>query len=215
MRIGAVIFSYNRPDMLLEALKPLGGWVSDYVILDDCSPYKMMGKNVIQNKVREGKKGFWKQMDKAFKWAKESNCDWFVFMPDDFLNLNTERIECLMNNVKEPFAFNLIFDGRVNQWIPFEPTKVFEIDAIEVGYCDGGFFCSRNTLELLSFEMLPVEDSWFNRPNKSSGIGRQLTERMRAKNVKLYCPVKSLAYHGTHESMMNPEERKLNPLISQ
>lgn len=214
MKIGAVIFSYNRPNLLIEAIKPLNGWCSDYIILDDCSPYKLEGVNVVQNDFRLGKEGFWMQFDKAFKWAKESDCEYFVFMPDDFIGLDTKRIDDLINELEETYAFNLIFDGRINQWIPLDPIFNKELDIIEVGYCDGGFFCSRKVLEMLSFEMLPIDANWFSRPNKSSGIGRQLTFRMRELNIKLYCPHKSLAYHGDHESMMNPKERLINPLIS-
>ena len=59
-----------------------------------------------------------------------------------------------------------------------------------------------------------VTDAWFNDKSKSSGVGYQLSRRLIQLDIPMYKPIKSLAKHGGHESIMHTEERKLNPLKS-
>jgi len=48
----------------------------------------------------------------------------------------------------------------------------------------------------------------------SSGVGRQLSIRLRDLKIPIFTPIKSFAYHGDHESLMNPEVRKIHKIIS-
>ena len=65
---------------------------------------------------------------------------------------------------------------------------------------------------LIDIEQVPHE--WFNRPNKSSGVGHQITRKFRQQHVTMYTPKTSLVYHGEHDSVMHYEERKRIKLIS-
>lgn len=160
-----------------------------------------------------GKKNFWKQFDRAFKWCEKQDADYFIFMPDDFLDLDVERIKKLIPTLPAPFAYNLINDGRDVCWINKTPTP-YGNDSIKVGFCDGGFFCNREVLEMLGWTFPKVPERWHNSPTKSSGIGWMLSTLFNLHKIAIFKPVKSLAFHGDHESQMHPNERKNNPLIS-
>lgn len=204
------VFSYDRQEMLSEVVKSISG--EHFLILDDGSPFEM--DNMVKFP-HEGKAGFWKRWAFAFDWARKWDDDLFIFMPDDFLNLDLNRIKELHDLHKhEAYAYNLINDGRFSCWFPFKPVHINE-DTIQVGFVDCGFFCNREALERLEFRIDPIDPKRFQlKKNISSGVGQQLTNRFNRHGVKMHLPVKSLAYHGDHESKMHPEERNINPLIS-
>lgn len=212
MKFAAVIFTYNRPDMLQQTSGHMMALIDDVLVLDDGSPYNISGGQVMQFK-HGGKKMFWRQFDRAFKWCKKQDADYFIFMPDDFLDLDLERVKGLIPTLPTPFAYNLINDGRDVCWVNKRPRPHGK-ESIRIGFCDGGFFCDRKVLELLDWEFPPIPEAWFNTPTKSSGIGWMLTQLLNSHNVAIFKPVKSLAYHGDHDSQMHPNERKKNPLIS-
>ena len=204
------IFSYEREEMLTQVLSNL----SDYepIVIDDGSSF------FIPNCIRyehEGKQGFWKKWRDAFEMCKKSDDDFFMFMPDDFLNVDMDRILSLHEQLKDkPYVYNIINDGREWSWLPFKGVQINE-HTMQIGFTDCGFFCNRKALEAIDFKIDPVDPRrWKNNPNLSSGVGQKLTKSFTLKGVKMYKPMKSLAYHGNHESKMNPEERKINPLIS-
>jgi len=204
------VFSYDRQEMLSEVVKSI--FREHFLILDDGSAFEL--DNMVKFP-HEGKQGFWKKWAFAFKTAEATNDDLFIFMPDDFKHLKLDRIKQLHEQHKhEPYAYNIINDGRLTNWFPFEPKHINE-HTIQVGFVDCGFFCNREVLEKLDFRIDAIPLSRFNqRKNISSGVGQQLTNRFNRHKVNMYIPVKSLAYHGDHESKMHPEERSINPLIS-
>lgn len=166
-----------------------------------------------------GKKMFWDRWDEALKHFKHFNDNEYVmFMPDDWSNLNLDYIEGLTKQGWDNslFAVNIVNDGRTHCWGVFgtgqEDISIGDNKLKEVGFVDCGFLSNRHTMSKISID--PVPESWFDRPDKSSGVGYQLTKKMRKIKVKMMTPNKSLAFHGDHPSVMHPEERKRNPLIS-
>lgn len=167
---------------------------------------------------RLGKEGYWQQWKIAFAEADRVDDDLFIFMPDDFMQLDYEKILELHDTLKvRPYSFNLINDGRDQSFRHFtpKPVTINDTECMNVGFNDCGFFCNRATLEKLNFRIDPVSPSRFHAdPLRSSGVGEQLTLRMRNAGIYMLMPVKSLAVHGDHESIMHKTERKRNPLIS-
>ena len=210
-----IIFSYNRPNKLHSLLDEIG----HSVVIDDGSDYKalpFLDKCDYYRFTHKGKEGFWLQWQYAFDIAKESNEDWFFFAQDDISNVNMAEIKRLTQNIKTPFAFNIMHRGTHRGWtnIKHEPTTIKGVDCHIVSYVDCIFATNRKTLELLHWQILPVDRMRFLIPNISSGVGQQLSRRLFDLNVPMWMPRKSLAYHGDHESKMHPIERKLNPLIA-
>ena len=204
------IFSYNREQMLRQMLTDIKG--EAFVVLDDGSDFDT--ENMVKFP-HEGKAGFWKKWKHAFEMAEKSDDEIFIFMPDDFERLQMGDILMLHEQHKhEPYVYNIINDGRDSSWMPFTAVQTNE-HTIQVGFTDCGFFCNREALKRLEFRIDPISPQRFKqKKNISSGVGQQLTNRFTRHGVKMFKPVRSLAYHGDHESMMHPEERKLNPLIS-
>jgi len=194
------ITSYDRPDML----KKVASQFENPVIFEDGVTHPFRGKQE-----------YWRTWDEILKDCEKNPSELYLFTPDDFLDLDIGRVleihERLSNR---PYVCNIINDGRHQCWGGFkkqEPVNGLE----QVGFCDCGFFCNREALEATKWRIKPVPpERWERDPNMSSGVGQQLTYCFMNRKIKMYKPVKSLAFHGDHESKMNPSERLKNPLIS-
>lgn len=215
-----IIRTYNRSEMLLALLKELHGNVDCIMVFDDGSDYDYSEHakycQYSRNKRNYGKKEHYKMWRKSFNYAKQNKYDLYIFMPDDFSRVNIDTIKKIHSEFTFNYAYNIINDGRTRCW-----NNEYEYETVISGrmhkivyFVDCGFFCNRKTLELLDYKIDEVPPEWFDSENKSSGVGFQLTYRLNLLNINMFLPTRSLAYHGTHDSMMHYEERKRNPLIS-
>ena len=206
------IFNYEREDMFKEVLNHLKHL--NPVVLDDGSSYFIDYPNVIRFR-NGGKKEFWRKWFVAFELAKGSDDDFFLFMPNDFQDLDLDMVMKLHDKYKkQPYLCNIINDGREWCWIQ-KPSEPIDQYVRKVYFTDCGFFCNRKALERIEFTIDPVNPKRFkDRRDISSGVGQQLTMKFNRGGVKMYLPYKSLAKHGDHESTMHQEERRTNPLIS-
>lgn len=215
MKIRAFITTYDREEMLRETVTHLNKNGIIPIIKDDGSNYPIDLPQYFRHNHR-GKKGYWKTWDEILKTCETSEAELYLFMPDDFQDLDVERMVKLHNKFKgEPYVYNLINDGREWEWVKTIPLEIDE-ETIQIGFCDCGFFCNREALEKIGFYMKEVSKKRWEvyGEQTSSGVGQRLTKRLNENRVKIYKPVKSLCYHGDHESKMHREERKRNPLIS-
>ena len=75
----------------------------------------------------------------------------------------------------------MINDGRDFCWGRFKTGQpAIEIETMkltEVGFVDCGFLSNRHTMSQIKIDR--IQDHWFDRPDKSSGVGNQLTKKMR------------------------------------
>jgi hypothetical protein len=196
--------------MLLETLKHLQQFGQRVVVIDDGSTYDHSEHSDICEYLRlrhEGKEGWYKHWQRAFDIAKESGEEFFVFMQDDLQNFDYFGAKSMCHSFARLSCFNIINCGRKNHW----GNRYYVVDdrTIHCDFNDCMFFCSRAVLKALDF---CIDKS--RKKLGSSGVGYELTMRMREEGIKMYMPVKSFAYHGDHESKMHPIERKKNPIIS-
>ena len=219
-----IIFSYNRREKLERLLHELKD--CDKLIIDDGTPgglsYSLTwGKGQTDSITfpHTGKKGFWKKWDFAIDYFLASEHEEVLFLPDDVKDVDLKTIKAIINQgwKNVPFAVNVINDGREFCWGRFKTgqrdIEINELNFREVGFVDCGFLSNRHTMSQIKIDR--VSESWFDRPDKSSGVGHQLTKKMRKLGVKMLTPSKSLAYHGNHKSEMHTEHRKTTPLISE
>jgi hypothetical protein len=193
-----VIFSSpQRKAMLKKLLKEL----------------KSMDVTVIDSPETFGKQNFWMRMKQAHELCLTSQHDNYLILGDDICNIDFDRINALHDALsKMKYSINLVNDGRKTCWYG-KPNPILNIKGlVHSDYCDCLFMTNRKSLSLFSIE--PVPAIWFDRPNKSSGVGYQLTNKMRKAGILMYTAIESLVYHGDHDSVMNYEERKRTPLIS-
>lgn len=216
-----VVFTYEREQMLRGLIQELDDL--SIMVVDDGSKWvgcdKPLGSHInFITTVHEGKRGFWKKWLVAQQIALGTHHDYFVFLPDDVSNIDLDAISTIaLQGWKDNlFALNLLNCGERYRWGKW---KELQEDFALAGrhwkqcdYVDGAFITNRRTLE--SFEIEPVPDSWFYSPDKSSGVGYQMTMKLRALGCPMMLPDRSLAFHGDHESVMHPEHRKEVKLIS-
>ena len=202
--------------MLTKAVEHLNSFGIIPIIKDDGSTYDIKLPNYFRHAHR-GKKEYWKTWKEMFnECGKDEPQDLYIFMPDDFQDLDVDRVRSIHRifTKEGAYVYNIINDGRTKEWTGIKEQKYSKTET-KVGFTDCGFFCNYETLKKLRFDMLSILDSWWLKgDNVSSGVGRQLSARITQLQIPIYKPVKSLAFHGEHESKMHKEERIKNPLIS-
>lgn len=197
-----VIFSSpGRKRMMNRLIKELKGL--DVAIIDSPETF--------------GKDKFWMRWEQARQYCLASKHDDYLILPDDVSKLNIEAIEDLHKRLRgRRYVCSVINDGRIQCWgSVMRSDQTFTIGEVRfdsIGFFDCGGATNRETLKM--FRVDPVPSEWFTNPNKSSGVGHQITHKLRKLRIPMYRPVPSLAYHGDHESVMHKEHRKTTPLIS-
>ena len=182
--------------MLLSLLKELDG--HEVNVIDDGSdyqPFEMQNYCTYYRYRHGGKREFWKQWQRAIELCKKSDAEFFIFLPDDVRNIDVEAIK---RDYRSGTCLRVLEVGRDRGWT-------------RKGYVDGAFACDREVLDQI--EIKPVPRYRFNDPYISSGVGQQMSKLFAEKGIEMikgnYC------IHGDHESVMNPEERKRNPLSNE
>ena len=189
-----------------------------YVIDDgsdfDCMP--LVCKSYFHKLRHKGREQYYLNWQYAFDMCKQSSDDFFLFIPDDFLHINHNTIQHIYQNTEGKYVYNLLNDGRPPIWTPIKhtPVEIAGIKSIQVSYTDCGYFTNRATLEAIHFEQEFVSYKQTARPGSSSGVGYTQSRNFYKNFIPMYIPQKSLCYHGEHKSMMHPELRKIQPLIS-
>jgi len=238
-----VIFTYNREQMLkalINEISAMNKSVDEHgytvltssnrqiIVIDDGSdwlgsptrnigPYCFQCDEIIRT-IHEGKQGFWKKWLLARQIALGTDHEYFCFLPDDVSNIDLKAIEEITKQgwTDRLFALNLLNAGECYRWGQYKPIQEDFTLAGRVwqqcDYVDGAFVTNRTTLQ--AFDIEPVTSAWFDRPDKSSGVGYQMTQKLRALGCPMMLPDISLAFHGDHESVMHKEHRKTTKLIS-
>lgn len=223
-----IIFSYNREKMLENLLKEVqpmfDGKSYETIVIDDGSKFTKGFNNsdkydyTLIRTHHEGKKGFWKKWVMARQIALGSEHDYFLMIPDDISKLDLGTIKDITRQGWEDslFAVNVINCGRKDCWGSYftgqEPIQVNGVTLSEVGFVDCGFLTNRHTLQHIDIH--EVSPEWFDRPDKSSGVGYQMSTSMRLIGTKMMMPTPGLCFHGSHESVMHKEHRVKTPLTS-
>lgn len=211
LKVLFIISNYEREEMLQQLLSEIRNIGADYMIFDDVSSYRINDDNLIVNDFHRGKENYWKTFNEMFKYCKDKFYDIYVFTPNDFLNYNMNRIMKYGGNlINEEYIFNIINDGRETSWNKLEPMTIN--DEIKLHFfTDCGFFTNYKTLELLEFK---INEIILKNNKYGSMVGCQLTNRLLSLKVPIFTPIKSIAFHGDHHSLMNYETRIVNKLIS-
>jgi len=188
------------------------------VVIDDGSKYDckpFLNKCEYHRGKHVGKEFFWATWDYAFKLCKESNDEYFYFFPDDWMNYDLSALESIIEGVEEPFAFNYANLGRGSQWttIKHHDAEFNGYKCIRNSFVDCAFVTNRKTMQMLDWEMYPVDPDRFRNPYISSGVGQQISRRLHKLDIPMYKPFSSLCeqQEGAFNSQMNTEERKRNP----
>lgn len=241
MKLAISITTYNRPKILLDQLKELVhqievlGWDAEIYVVNDCSErtYTMVSEylQAIQFptkyerfSVKQGKKRHWFIVDRIFKWYGNVKWDYAVYVQDDliietgFLSNLVSDFE-LIDHPKKTCLNYILEESRngVRCWTPVNPIqcsfkrKIF----YRTGWVELHFIANKRFFSELQHTVYPIpETRWDENELLSSGVGRQISNRLYKRRMGMFQVKKSLAKHGVHRSFMNPEERSRNPLRS-
>lgn len=222
-----VITTYNRELMLKCLLNDIfknKKYKIHVVIFDDGSQekYDLSGYSVkyIKYIKNNGLKRVWSVITDTFKYCKNINAEYFVYLQDD-LRLKPKFFEesvRIFNSIPDENKITLgtlMIESQRNKpkWTDFMPIEY--IDYYKTQWCELVFICKYEFFEELDFRIIEIPESrWRKNPNISCGVGEQISHRLLEKGLNMYHVTESLTIHGDHESRFLPDLRKIEKLIA-
>ncbi|MDD3744256.1 MAG: glycosyltransferase [Lentimicrobiaceae bacterium] len=230
-KIVVAIPTFNRKDCLCRLIKQLDvaakGLDVYVVVFDDGSREPITTDIFCLENIRgvevhrfsnHGKQRYWSLVNKIFDRLSELKSDYYFYLGDDLevgVGFFSESIR-VWNSICDPakVSLNLLRDSRTMSWTNFK--------SVEMEFC-GNTVIKTQWLDmimifnkkLLAHRLEEVSLSrWESNPLLSSGVGAQLSKRFHNSGYGMYQVKHSLVYHGDHDSEMNPEDRKINPLVA-
>lgn len=241
MKLCISVTTYNRPAQLLAQLKELErqltqtGYDAHVFIIDDGSERSYQKVTEYLKGVdygcrfqrfthRQGKRFHWRLINHAFQWYQKQKFDYAIHLQDDLI-LHRDFVEDAISQFNliqhpEKVCLNYVLEesrNGVSCWTPAPArrVKVGKLEVYRVGWVELHFIANRKFFERLNFCIYPIPESrWIQDSTLSSGVGRQISKRLFQAGAGMFQVTGSLATHGTEKSLMNPQERKTNPLRS-
>lgn len=218
-----IITSYNRLRMLKALLSDINKYKFNILVtvFDDGSvpEYNLQEFDIkyIKYYTNNGKKGYWKLFNDTFEYCKHVEAKYFIYLPDDitlvddFLNRATK----IFNGIKgKNKLLNILLDNqriKKHNWTGFDTIEYDNYYLTQ--WCDLCFIAKKNFFEALDYKINPIlEGRWAVNPNKSSGVGEQISLRLKKLEFNMYHVKETMVKHGDHASVMNFEERQINKL---
>ena len=131
------IFSYNRQPMLQRLVHELKEKLPDQriVVIDDGSdfdPMPFVDHCEFHRLKHGGKEQWWQNWQYAFDICKESDDDFFAFIPDDWWDVWTDDMMRIHNDVSGAYAYNFHNNGIKHGWTKKKETQVdiFHVETI-------------------------------------------------------------------------------------
>jgi len=211
------ITTYKRPDCLLaltKRLKELHDCI--IVVYDDCGRVQIDSTyidHLINGYRHNGKKGYWRSVNKLWFYVKKYNPTIYINLVDDLLP-NDNFFDCIDifkridDNAK--IAMHLANNGRTRNWTNFDRVS-FNDEVFKTQTTEQSFICYPEFISR-PIPKIPLSRWRFNE-NLGSGVGAELNTYWVSRKKTIFGVKESLITRNDNcdESMMNPEERKLNP----
>lgn len=230
-QIVVAIPTFNRKDFIVRLVQQLDLAAKYFNVLvfifDDGSStpvekYFFNPKNLLDVKVyryeNHGKKKYWSLVNKILDRLSSITADYYFYLGDDLEvgpNFFSDAIfqwESIADEKK--ISLNLLRDQRTQSWTNFEriEKKFAGFSVFQTQWLDMIMMFDK---KLVSHRLDAIPLSrWDKNPLLSSGVGAQLSSRFHSMGYGMYQVKSSLVFHGDHDSQMNPEERKINPLLA-
>lgn len=234
-KIQIIINTYKRKAMLERLLFEIAacsrGYSIDIFIQDDGGDMPPIDIKLPQNvkltvrrhRYNNGKAGYWLLVNIALSRLRAARYDYVIMLPDDVTlakDFFTQAIS-QWEDIADPkkICLSLLLDkGREGQrcWTNEQPRIVLfgERRYWKTQWNDLCFIAGPRLISALNGRIKNIPVSASSQNGKSSGVGKQITNRLNAKGFSLYHVTETLVYHGDHESVMHKEFRKTNPIIA-
>lgn len=183
--------------------------------------FRRLDWSYFKHRERYGKPRFWETYDELLQAFLSSGADHFVSLPDD-CTLSRAFFRAL--DTLFAMGVNVINFHRDSRhahgcWCSGPPARTglqLEVDGVSmtvdrVGWVDGFTAASRSAVETIG-RLERVDRDWVAHPQLGSGVGHQVTMRLRAAGVPVHSPSRSLVRHLEGLSQMNPVARKKHAL---
>jgi hypothetical protein len=217
-----IISSYERYNKLYSILNQLYTQKTDYIfktiIINDGSNDKRYKSLVnlfnnidyLENDINNGKRMYWKTINKLFKKASEYKSHAVIQIDDDFILCDNfiNKLMDLFFKVKE----------ENNKYVAIYYHNVgIKLEAKRWGlsqWLDGGSLFDTYFLEKIKYKIDNISNRrWIRSFNASSGVWMQVSSKINKNECLVYQPELSYALHnGNDKSMMNSELRKIKPI---
>lgn len=226
MKILTVITTYNRPELCAALIKALliemqesdhthtlliadDGSKPDYATaLADSVSRAGHRSVVIRCPENMGKANYWSLMRAIYKRSKSIAWHVMVQLPDDVLpvaGMYNAAVNALYKFKSAGVLINLYRCHRDQEWGSPRP---FDIDDTlrYTGWMDMCYACKRAVIVALEYTVHPIYRDWRRHPEMGSGVGAQLSRRLRELSITQYQFKQSLVIdRGEHKSQMNPQ----------
>lgn len=214
MKTISYIFSYEREKELKRIVQEHIKNNVDFIIVDDGSSFindEYWNQFNIMKYDHTGKFGFINKYNDVFEHFINSDYDNIICLAEDLYNIDFEYINMISEvNINDEYIFNILTDSRKTNWINIDP--IYLSNFVErLYFTDCAFITNKQTIKKLYPLILP--NNWFNKENKSSGVGYLMSHKCLELEIPIYRRIYSCCEHDSESSVMHPEERKNNPLI--
>lgn len=234
-RIRIRIKAYNRPRQLCNLLADIAEQMRgvdvafDIIVFDDHSDLDLgearematvMGASWHRAAENYGKQRAWCWTNEIFKSLRPMrDGDIAIFLDDDMRLCDRffGRVLRLWSRIKDKrkATLHLMVDEQRDDascWTGFKPKKL-DHRIRRTQWVDGSYVCDRRALEAIHYALEPIDPKrWKRHPNRSTGVGQQLSHRLHRLDMHMYQVYESLLVHVADESFYNPTERRKNPL---
>ena len=168
-----------------------------------------------------GKVRFWQSYQVAMLVARSWQPERTLFLHDDveFDDDVLERANSIWQATAEDPRRRVLYlyssdkDEPGGRWVRFGRREMPDKACRLTNWVDlQAFMVDRQFFELLNYRILPIHPNrWKRKPATSSGVGRQLTLRLRGRGT-IYQAWPPLVCHGSQPSLANREARQENDL---
>lgn len=225
-KVLVTITSYNRQRSLTNLVAALRdsesqSIIPEIIIFDDCSDWDVeslacTGVQVVRNPEHRGKAGFWRTFNDVFAYCKEHEYDYYIILPDDvspcpdFIETGIDAYIASGGICISPLLTNYTLLPGKSRWggRPIERKDGYYV----THYFDCCTICRRDFFEALDWHLLEILPS--PNPLRSSGVGKQVTVKLQAQGRKMCHVGRTLLTIVEQDSLLNPEERKIHPMIA-
>lgn len=219
VKVTVLITTYNRPNKVFNLTKSLKQmYPCTIIVVDDCTREKVDTTYIdvyVKQPYNRGKKGYWRTVNRLFRLGLREDTDYYIMLPDDadiddnFINNAVSQWEKL--NDEKKICLNLLKDHRKHCWTNFKRKSKGNYWLSQ--WVDMCFISDKRFLaETGIIRVSP--NRWNNNKLLGSGVGQFISQKLYNKGWNMYQVKKTLVGHGDHESVMNSQARKINPIKS-
>lgn len=215
--VTVMITTYKRPDCLYALTKQLKTLRPDVriIVIDDFSNESIDTEFIdvlLINEVNNGRRRYWETVNRLWDIAIKYPSKYYISLVDDLMP-KKNFFDCIgmferISDSKK-IAMHLANNGRVKNWTNFN-RRDYNNEVYLTQTTEQSFICLP---EFITYRIPKISPRrWEKNPLAGSGVGSSMNNYWVNQNRTIFGVKKSLIRRNNKcsESLMNPEERKIN-----